>query len=72
MLDPFSPHATTFVSVVPAFVRRLDEDIVLNEIGVSGGTALKHQVQGFGAKASGFGVWGLEFGVLVALRSSIR
>jgi hypothetical protein len=52
-----------FVSVVPAFVRRLDEDIVLNEIGVSGGTALKHQVQGFGAKASGFGVWGLGFGV---------
>ena len=35
----------SFVYVVPSFVRRLDEDILQNEVGVSGGTALTHQIQ---------------------------
>ena len=34
-----------FVFVVPAFVRRLDEDVLQNEVGISGGAPLTHQVQ---------------------------
>ena len=35
----------SFVYVVPSFVRRSDEDILQHEVGVSGGTALTHQIQ---------------------------
>jgi hypothetical protein len=35
----------SYVYAVPSFVRRLDADILQNEIGVSGGTPLTHQIQ---------------------------